>query len=383
MASITRKPTSPFWIACFTDHTGRQRQMSTKEKDRTSALKRAIEFEEAYRGRIGEAQTRKILLAMHHEVHRERLNVESIRDYLTGWLSRKERETKKGTHVRYVSSVQKFVRHLGPRANQELTFVTSRDVLAFRDHTASTLTNSSANTDLKVLRIAFGQAWKDGLLPVNPAAQVDVLKVREQQETSRRPFTLEEIRSVLSCATGEWIGMILVGLYTGQRLGDIARLRWRQIDLEQGEIGFRTIKTGRVVRVPIVDPLGRYLRSLPRPASFDDAVFTGIFELVAKAGGDTRRLSNQFYDVMVRAGVAKKRSKANTGRGHSARRNTSPLSFHSLRHSATSLMKNSGVSDAVVMDIIGHDSPVISAMYTHIDLETKRAALQKVPDVSM
>ena len=45
-------------------------------------------------------------------------------------------------------------------------------------------------------------------------------------------------------------------------------------------------------------------------------------------------------------------------------------------------MKNAGVSPAIVQDIIGHDSPAISAHYTHIEESAKRKALNAMPDVS-
>ena len=49
------------------------------------------------------------------------------------------------------------------------------------------------------------------------------------------------------------------------------------------------------------------------------------------------------------------------------------LSFHSLRHTATSLLKNAGIPQSVVMDYIGHDSADVSHGYTH----TGREALEK------
>jgi len=58
------------------------------------------------------------------------------------------------------------------------------------------------------------------------------------------------------------------------------------------------------------------------------------------------------------------------------------ISFHSLRHTAASLLKNAGVSDVVARDIIGHDSAAVSASYTHIDQQTERSALDKLPDVT-
>ena len=54
------------------------------------------------------------------------------------------------------------------------------------------------------------------------------------------------------------------------------------------------------------------------------------------------------------------------------------LSFHCLRHTLTSWGKQSGISGPVMQDIVGHDSEAVSREYTHIDLETKRVALDSI-----
>jgi hypothetical protein len=48
----------------------------------------------------------------------------------------------------------------------------------------------------------------------------------------------------------------------------------------------------------------------------------------------------------------------------------------------TSLLKNAGVSEAMARDIIGHESAAISRHYTHIDEDSKRKALAKLPDIT-
>jgi integrase len=70
-----------------------------------------------------------------------------------------------------------------------------------------------------------------------------------------------------------------------------------------------------------------------------------------------------------------------TAPGRGGRRRVTEISFHSLRHSTTSLMKAAGISAAIVMDIVGHDSAAMSAHYTHVDEETKRVALSKIPAI--
>ena len=77
--------------------------------------------------------------------------------------------------------------------------------------------------------------------------------------------------------------------------------------------------------------------------------------------------------------MAKERTKEETGLGRAQRRMVSEISFHSLRHTATSLLKNAGVPEAVAMDIIGHESEAISRHYTHIESRAKRSALNKLP----
>jgi len=53
-----------------------------------------------------------------------------------------------------------------------------------------------------------------------------------------------------------------------------------------------------------------------------------------------------------------------------------------LRHAAISLLKNTGVSEAIARDIIGHECAVISRHYTQIDEGAKRKALAKLPDIT-
>jgi len=85
--------------------------------------------------------------------------------------------------------------------------------------------------------------------------------------------------------------------------------------------------------------------------------------------------------LLVSAGLAKRRTFKETGKGHRVAHEQSELSFHSLRHTATSLLKNAGVSDAITRDLVGHDSPSVSRNYTHIESDAKRRALDKMPDV--
>jgi integrase len=153
---------------------------------------------------------------------------------------------------------------------------------------------------------------------------------------------------------------------------------WQNIDTEGRELRFVTLKTGRRMSVPLASPLFEYLQTMPAGDNPSDPLFPSAHE-VATRTGDAGQLSQQFYAILVSAGMAKERGHEETGAGRSQRRTVSEISFHSLRRTATSLLKNAGVSSAVAMDIIGHETEAINRHYTHIESETKRSALNKLP----
>ena len=381
MAPLRRRVGTQFWFACFTDPNGRRVQRSTKTSDRKLAAKIAAQWEEVATKRATEAQTRRVLSSLHEQIHGSPLTAFTVQSFTNQWLARKKGETRAVTHSAYKGAVDDFLDHIGPKKDQSVTYVTPAMVSAWRDASATKATARTANNKLKILRVCLQDAWRDGLLPDgNPAAKVRTLEV---SDSSRRPLTIPEIRAILSVATDSWKGMVLAGLYTGQRLKDLAGLTWASVDLQRGEIRLQTSKTRRRQFIPIAQPLRAYFEGLPSSDSSKTPVFPELYPHAVKAGGSAV-LSAQFHDLLAEAGLVKGRSakKRGTGKGRDAAREKTEISFHSLRHSATSLLKQAGVSESVAMDLIGHDSAAMSANYTHTDASARRAAVDSLPDVT-
>jgi site-specific recombinase XerD len=57
------------------------------------------------------------------------------------------------------------------------------------------------------------------------------------------------------------------------------------------------------------------------------------------------------------------------------------LSYHWLRHTAVSLLKDAGIPDAVVMALVGHESTAISHRYTHVGVEALKKAADSMPEL--
>ena len=385
MASIRKHPKSPFWFACFTLADGRRTTRSTGATDRRKAKGIANDYEEAERaageGRFIESRARKVIAEIYARANQQKLASSTAGDFLTAWLKRKELEAGDKTYARYSTVITQFKQHLGTKASRDVSSVTAADMTRFRDKLADRVTPGTVNIAVKILRAAFGQARRDGLVDVNEAERVTLLKRRDRFE--RRPFTLDELKRILQAANEEWRGMIMFGLYTGQRLSDIASLTWANLDLQRAEIRLVTGKTARRQILPLATPLVSYIEKLPAGDQADAPLFPNIYETVQRhqhAGN----LSNAFYSILVSAGLAvKKTHKADPEKkGRSAKREQNELSFHSLRHTATSLLKAAGVSDAVAMEFIGHDSKSVSQHYTHIETATLKIAADKLPDIT-
>jgi integrase len=266
VASLRRKPRSPFWFACFTDADGSRTQRSTKQSDRKKAQGIANQWEKAAKlaseKRLGEAQARKVLSDIYEITNSAPLVSATARDFLESWAERRKVDTAKRTYEAYKQVTRDFVLSLGARADRDISQVSKADVSKFRDGVLARTSVATANKSLKYLRVALGAAYKDGLSQDNPAAKLDTLK-RRDDGPQRRPFTIKEIKTLLDHSSKEWKGLILFGLYTGQRLRDLARLTWQNIDLENQELRFVTSKTGRRMHLPLVSALVAYLQSLP------------------------------------------------------------------------------------------------------------------------
>jgi integrase len=379
MASLRRFPRSPFWFACFTLPDGKRVQRSTKEKKRKDAQTKADSWEKLSKERAKARQSHKVIADIYRAAHKEELPDATARAFLNGWLERRKGEIAPASYASYKARASHFLAWLEEFADRALSEIETGHFVRYRDAVAGARTASTANHGIKVLRAIFEDARRGGFIAENPAKDCGLLK--KVAGNSRRPFTLDELRRVLDAASEEWRSLVLFGLYTGQRLGDLARLSWQNLDLNAEEIHVTTGKTGRVVRIPIASPLLAHIETLPLS---DDPKAPIHPKAAALATVNGSTLSRQFGELLASLGLREGNDSHEAkegGQGRAARRGKSELSFHSLRHTATSLLKNAGISPAIVQDIIGHDSAEISAHYTHVEHSAKAEALATLPDL--
>jgi integrase len=309
----------------------------------------------------------------------------SVEDTINKWVARQSRVIRKSSAQSYENTVKRFLSFLGEHAKLPLHRITREDMEGFQETEIKLTSASTAFLKIKILRIFFKDAIIRGFLTANPTLGVKKT-TEDSKRAGRRPFNVEQLKAIeKQCKdAGEWRGIFLFGLYTGQRLADIANLRWHNLNMEGAEakwtVCFTTRKTDRQMDIPIASPLRDYILE-ELDSSDDEDAFVFPKSALKTAKGRSGTLSNEFRKILKSAGIVKTLADKNpkNPKGRAAKREESVYSFHSLRHSAVSLMKNAGISPEIVRDIIGHDSPAVSSIYTHISHEAKSTALSSMP----
>ncbi len=159
----------------------------------------------------------------------------------------------------------------------------------------------------------------------------------------------------------EWHSMVLVGLRTGLRIGELRGLQWGDIDFDQAAIMVRRTDPGRGDMEPNA-PKGNRPRLVPlTPDSL--AVITSI----RHDGKWVWPGATSWHDQRGRLTT---RSEGNCARAIGAIAARASLdedvTWHTLRHTYASWLVMRGVSLAVVQELLGHASIRQTEHYAHL-----------------
>jgi len=183
------------------------------------------------------------------------------------------------------------------------------------------------------------------------------LKIRCE---SRDALTLDEIRTVIAKADGELRLLLIVGAYTGMRLGDCVSLRYDQV--KDGRLERRANKTDKTISLPIAQPLAEALAAHPRTS---DLVFPKLYaDWKKNVSNMCRRIGEHFRSCGIDTTVKAE-----------GRRAISKKGFHALRHSFCTLMASAGVPMTDIRDWVGHSSVMMTGIYTHSTHEGQQKIL--------
>ena len=397
MPSLHKRAGSNFWSCSYTSTDGKRHLVSTKKTDKAEAHAFCLRLEALDRQTAAQGATvsmqdtpelmeagLKLMQAASSGALSEAVGIEyvnrllkasgagseirgeTVKDFFANWLAGKELGAARDTFLRYRSTVDLFMAHLGKRSKLPLSAIGARDVEDFRNSRLKLVSASTVSDDLKIVRTAFNKARKQGAIQANPCEAVDFPKSVAQ---TREAFTASEVKALVATASAEWKTPILLSFYAGLRLGDAIRLDWQAVDFSKGLLTFKAQKTKRLESLPLHPTLRRHLEQIA-----GDTGGAISPKLAGQAIDGRSGLSRQFSSIVNQAGLGAPEGKKLEGN----RRRFTAKTFHSLRHGFVSAMANEGVSKELRMKLAGHTSEDVATGYTHHEMARLSEAINTI-----
>lgn len=210
----------------------------------------------------------------------------------------------------------------------------------------------ASNRARATLSAFYAWAIGQGLAETNPV----VGTVKAGEERSReRVLSSDELRAIWTgTREDEHSRIIQLLLLTGQRRGEVAGLRWRELDLDRGQWSLppERTKNGRPHDVPLSAQAARLLRTIERRG--DRELLFGKAEGPFSGWGLPKR--------RLDARIARQRAEQRLGRRLAAGEKPSaedilmPWTLHDLRRTVVTGMNELGIAPHVVEAVVNHVS---------------------------
>lgn len=297
-------------------------------------------------------------------------------DYAQEWLSSKHK-LKPSTAATYRVIVDTII---AQRADFALGDISRQMVREWVADLSVDLAPATVHKAIGVLRQVLAMAVSENRLVMNPVDGVELPSVRAAEQ---RFITLEQLHT-LADAAGAHRPLVYVLGTCGLRFGEVAELRWRDIDLQKNtiritrsvalvdgvfEIGSPKSGKGRTVSLPA------FVADLLTPGEPDALVFPD------SKGGHMRgnNVRRRWWSDAVAAAELFPRAEMNAA-GEPI--TVYDFKLHELRHTAASLAIQAGANIKALQNMLGHESAGLTLdRYGHLygsDVEAVGVAINKL-----
>ncbi|WP_187371413.1 tyrosine-type recombinase/integrase [Methylobacterium oryzihabitans] len=221
-----------------------------------------------------------------------------------------------------------------------------------------------ANYVLSVVSVVFVHGIERELAETNPVRDVRKLRRPKNQPRANRPWSSEEWEAVIAAAPPELLAPILLGGVLGYRQGEALSVKRDSWNREAGTLTRVSAKSGKVVKVQAPETVAAALARLPAHAA--------ATLLVNSRGRPWREdgFRGSFFRLIRRLEAEGKVADG--------------LTFHGLRHTAATQMRQLGFDTRTIADMLGQETEGMAAHYSReADLEPKlRGVVDKLDEAN-
>ncbi len=308
----------------------------------------------------------------------------SVFDYLCAYLNRTKSSIQINTYESYHGMIYgKIRRYFEPKTKLTVGNLQPKDIEDFYDSlfadgvTANTVIHYHA-----IMRRAFSQAFKDGLIDANPFDRVDRPK---KNKFHGENYSEDELKALLELTRSDPIyPAILLAGGLGLRRSEALGVRWSRIDWEQNTVLLDTKiveyeRNGEKIVEPVEEMKNKSSRrTLPLPAPVREMLETErekqeVYRKMFGKSYDIRYMdfvcvdqlgrlirpsyvTQHFSDIIKKYGLRK-------------------IRYHDLRHTMASILISHDVPLINVSNFLGHsDISTTANIYAHLDKASKQAS---------
>lgn len=215
--------------------------------------------------------------------------------------------------------------------------INTEDIKEYLDYLAGTRSASTVSVAYGALMFYYKEIWRRSFF----------VALKRPKKEKHLPVVLskEEVTRMIECTENPKHLCIIQLLYgTGMRVGEIVRLKMRDIDFDRGMIHIKQSKGAKDRFTFLPDKLADTLKKQELLKAPDDFLFTN---------GRGTRLTERTISAVVGAGARKA----------GVAKQVTP---HTLRHSFATHLLESGVDIRYIQELLGHANIQTTQIYTHV-----------------
>ncbi len=289
------------------------------------------------------------------------VDASTVAQYAVRFLDHVQREKRATTHRSYEQVLRLHV--LPSIGSVRLADLSSAHVKALYQSNLKSASRSMQARIHVTLRVLLNFAREEGVLQTDPLATIRQAAPRHKLARIES-LTEAQVAQLMKAAQPHRLGaMILLAITTGMRQGELFALRWSDVDIARralsvvrsaqeldGEITIvepKTATSRRRITLPLIAVNAlKARRVLANNEEHDsDLVFPGLRGTTLRKSNFIRRDWKQIQEAAGLSGIR----------------------FHTLRHTAASLLLSAGVNPKIVQELLGHASIRLTLeTYSHL-----------------
>jgi len=256
------------------------------------------------------------------------------------WVQIISQEIKTSTLEDYRYTMNRYV--LPEFGNRPIALINYLEIKKFVSNL--TCSHKRKNNVLVPMRSVFKHAFLSEIIDKNPMDRIKNLKI---EKPDIHPLSMEEVRKVLESVSSRYRNFFIVAFFTGMRFGEMAALKWRNVDFRLGVIKVRETRV-----------LGEEGRPKTKKSSRDIKMLAPVIEAMRDQMKETVGKTEAGYVFLNQYGkpVEPMPTNFHVWKPALKKAGLEPRPLYQTRHTFATLMLDAGEHPGWVQKMMGHET---------------------------